>query len=264
MHGDATSGLNGELDILAVNYSEILSMTESISAANTKYSEGLAQVNADLALSVDERMAKISELTAAHNAATYKMIADNMLQKLSIDGLTQAEFEKVIAFQEATALITPEAAAQALVINKIVEAAVAGKISVNAMKDAIDNVQSKTVTLTLRTVQETISGGGAFEHVTPGSGRAAGTKGWETVPPGYPNDSYPIMLTSGEKFAVVPNGGMGGGAPTNMSSGGNNYYITLSMAASPVTISDEQKVKSVLLPYIIDGIRQAQAQGAIK
>ncbi|PKN93021.1 MAG: hypothetical protein CVU44_11355 [Chloroflexi bacterium HGW-Chloroflexi-6] len=46
---------------------------------------------------------------------------------------------------------------------------------------------------------------------------ASGTDGWETVPAGYPNDSYPIFLTSGEKFAVIP---PGGGAETFSGFGG--------------------------------------------
>jgi len=33
---------------------------------------------------------------------------------------------------------------------------------------------------------------------------AEGTGGWMTVPNGFPNDNYPIFLTSGERFAVVP------------------------------------------------------------
>ena len=35
---------------------------------------------------------------------------------------------------------------------------------------------------------------------------ATGTDGWQIVPPGYPNDSYPIWLSSGEPFAVLPTG----------------------------------------------------------
>lgn len=35
---------------------------------------------------------------------------------------------------------------------------------------------------------------------------AQGTGGWLTVPPGYPNDSYSIGLSSNEAFAVVPSG----------------------------------------------------------
>jgi len=39
-------------------------------------------------------------------------------------------------------------------------------------------------------------GGGAFQH---------GTGGWLTVPPGFPNDSFRMGLSSGERVSVVPN-----------------------------------------------------------
>ena len=40
---------------------------------------------------------------------------------------------------------------------------------------------------------------------------AKGTDGWQTVPPGYPNDSYRVGLTSGEEINVKPKGGSGEG-----------------------------------------------------
>lgn len=46
---------------------------------------------------------------------------------------------------------------------------------------------------------------------------ATGTDGWLTVPPGYPNDSYTVGLTSGEKYSVVNSGNSNGGG----GSGGN-------------------------------------------
>ena len=42
--------------------------------------------------------------------------------------------------------------------------------------------------------------------------------------------------------------------------GGVNVQLTIS---SPVTIMDEQNAQAVLLPMIVEGIRQAQATGAI-
>lgn len=57
----------------------------------------------------------------------------------------------------------------------------------------------------------------------PNKKHAAGTGGWLTVPPGFPNDTYTIGLTSGEKYAAIPSGvgmasalGGGGTAMTTM------------------------------------------------
>lgn len=57
------------------------------------------------------------------------------------------------------------------------------------------------------------TGAGGIGGNKTNQGFATGTDGWLTVPSGYPNDSYMVGLTSGEKFNVVPaNGGgsMGG------------------------------------------------------
>jgi hypothetical protein len=90
-------------------------------------------------------------------------------------------------------------------------------------------------------------------------GFAEGTGGWKTVPPGYPNDSYPIMAQSGEKFAVIPTGktqgyGNGTGSGVNVTV---NYSTMMSLASA----SD---MKRTLLPVILQGIEEAQAQGRVK
>lgn len=51
---------------------------------------------------------------------------------------------------------------------------------------------------------------------------ATGTPGWMTVPPGYPNDSYTIGLTSGEVFNVANRQQQESGAV----GGGVNIYVT--------------------------------------
>ena len=49
----------------------------------------------------------------------------------------------------------------------------------------------------------TIGGGSDNDPSTPW---AKGTNGWRTVPSGYPNDTFPMSVTSGERFAVVRRG----------------------------------------------------------
>lgn len=63
-----------------------------------------------------------------------------------------------------------------------------------------------------------------------GDGYSAGTGGnWLTVPSGYPNDSYPIRLSSGERFAVIPSGGNS----TTM----GNVSINISGAGHPQAVA---------------------------
>ncbi len=104
-----------------------------------------------------------------------------------------------------------------------------------ALKDAIARLESKKITITVDSILNEIRNayqntvGSYYSNLNNGGGNAygyaEGTDGWMTVPAGYPNDTYPILMTSGERFAVIPNGtqaeptsaggmsGMGGGTP---------------------------------------------------
>jgi hypothetical protein len=115
-----------------------------------------------------------------------------------------------------------------------------------ALRDAVARLESKKITITVDAILNEIrnsyqnSIGSTYSGYNSGAtnkyGYAKGTDGWMTVPPGYPNDSYPIMVESGERFAVIPagtqasplpnGGGMGGGsqivfAPTIQNMFGN-------------------------------------------
>jgi hypothetical protein len=257
----STTNLSGALDILEVNYSDILSMAQKMNDANVTYSEGLAQVNADTTLSVEERKVKLDELNAKYDESTNRIISDNLLQKLSIDGLTQAEFEKVIAFQEATGLISATAADQAVAINGIVQAAADGKISIDEMRDAIANLQDKTVTISVNYQFDESAydafGGGGYLGSLPNY--ASGTKGWETVPAGYPNDTYPIRLSSGEQFAVIPAGG-GGGAASVSGAGG----VTLNVNYAPaLSFGNAAEAEQKMWPILLRLMQTAKANGQI-
>lgn len=61
----------------------------------------------------------------------------------------------------------------------------------------------------------TVGGTTATVNIPPmvggGIGHAQGTGGWRTVPAGFPNDTYPAFLSSGETYNVVPAGQQAGG-----------------------------------------------------
>lgn len=71
---------------------------------------------------------------------------------------------------------------------------------------SISRVDGGVKTYNLHTNHETHNyfAGGVLVHNAKTENYATGTGGWLTVPPGYPNDTYPIRMTSGEQFAVVP------------------------------------------------------------
>ena len=69
----------------------------------------------------------------------------------------------------------------------------------------------------------------------PAATHATGTDGWMTVPPGYPNDTYRVGLTSGERYNVS--------TPDQTPSGANNYFYgntTLVLAGDGSDFMDQR------------------------
>jgi hypothetical protein len=151
-------------------------------------------------------------------------------------------------------------------LNAITLAAANGEISVSQMRAAIAALQDKTVTLNVVTNYSSASQAARYTQIMGEKGYANGTKGWETVPAGYPNDSYMVGLTSGEEFMVVPpNGGgaqPGAGGGRGGGSGGGNITVVLNVN-SVVSMADKEEMKKIQ-PYIFDMLREAQAQGVIR
>jgi len=252
-------------DAVQVNYAGILSDVQKLSDAQMSYAEDVAQVNADLTLTDEERKVKLEELAQKHSEVTARIISDNMLQQLSVDGLEQAEFERVVAFQEATGLITSEAAQQALALNQIATAGANGTLSVMELKQAIDLLQSKTVTLTVNQVMNIVQRDTLEKTADRRAGYAEGTNGWLTVPSGFANDSYPIWLTSGEKFAVIPPGGNGSNVASGMGGGGGGAPVVVNVTMnSVVNTADRERAQMELAPLIVKAIRDAQLNGVLR
>lgn len=256
---ESANELNASLTEQVANYSQIYSLTQSISTAEMEYSEAVAQVTADTSLSVEERKAKLDEIAAKNAETVAKIVADNLLAKLSIDGLTQAEFEKAIRFQESTGLITKTAADQAIAFDMITQAAADGKITVEQMQAAINKLQDKEVTLTINQVTNMI----ALEAAEAAGGFKSDGGGKKFAKPRAAGGP----VSAGETYIVGENGPeifvprQGGQIIANGAAGGVQVNLSI---ASPVTIMDEEKTKTVLLPFIVDGIKQAQARGVLR
>jgi hypothetical protein len=86
------------------------------------------------------------------------------------------------------------------------------------LAQGLSAINSKDVTVKVTYIEERTT------HRRTGTeigdvGEANGTDGWVTVPAGYPGDSYPVMMSSGERYQVqndrqkwTGQGGQGGGA----------------------------------------------------
>jgi len=140
-----------------------------------------------------------------------------------------------------------------------------------ALKDAVASLESKKVTITvdaiLNEVRNTFqnSVGSYYSNLNSGGGNAygyaEGTDGWMTVPPGYPNDSYPIMVESGERFAVIPAGV--NAAPTSAGGMGGGGMVVQISIHTPINIMDEEKAVNTLIPLIEQAWNELQSRGNV-
>lgn len=224
---------------------------------------------------------KIEEAAQKHREKLAEMQYDLLLAKLSADGLTDAEYAIATAAGVAFGVFDQEAAdaqmAQMELTNAVAEGRLRvedygrmmksamsdGVVSASELRGMIDSIPTeKTVTVNvigrgMESLRNT-----SYWNSEKGNGYAKGTDGWMTVPSGYPNDSYPILLTSGERFAVIPNGVQASPSPAGGFGGGGGVNVTL-VIQSPVNLSTEEQAKNVLMPFIESGISELVSRGVI-
>ncbi len=99
------------------------------------------------------------------------------------------------------------------------------------------------------------SSSGGSRGSRPGFGFASGTNGVLQVPSGYPNDSYPIRLSTGENFAVWNGGG-------GSSGGGGGTVINIHYAPG-MSFGNEQDSINNLEAVFLSLLEKAKAGGHV-
>ncbi len=92
------------------------------------------------------------------------------------------------------------------------------------------------------------TGGG---NSAPASQFASGTGGWLTVPSGFEDDTYPVLMSSGERFAVIPKGA----SAAESSGGGGNFILNLTYAPAFST-ADRNELLTNLRPMLDEWYRR--------
>jgi hypothetical protein len=130
-------------------------------------------------------------------------------------------------------------------------------VQAELLKKKIDDIPTQKAFKLTMSYQNNI--GSYYSNLN--NGYATGTDGWKTVPSGYPNDSYPVFLTSGEKFAVIPANGGGG---VNMSgAGGGSAPVIVNFTYAPgIGTADPAQVEQ-LTPIITNIVRRAYIGGQL-
>lgn len=229
----------------------------ALSAGWWEGSEKIKEYDAALA----ENAVKVEENAAKHHEAMGKIQYDLLITKLSADGLTDAEFQMAQQAGLMFGIFDQKSIETAKNMDAISAAVAEGKLRVEDMQKALDMLnKGYSVDIVMNIIQTNAGSTGTYKTghnaKTPyGGGYAEG--GIATGP----TSGHWELLHGTEAVIPLQNGSV----PVQMSApsmagGGDQYYVTLTIA-SPMTILDEQKTRSVLLPFIVDGIKQVKARG---
>jgi hypothetical protein len=197
----------------------------------------------------------------AHKAAMGKIQFDLLVTKLSVDGITESESKTIERAGIMFGVFDQQSVDSAANFDKVNQAVANGTIRVEDMQKAIDLLPtSKNIDIAINTIVKEQGYNNPMINV-PGAPRKYAQGGISTGP----TSGHMEILHGIEAVIPLQNGSV----PVQMlgsnvtSAGGGNYYINLTIA-SPLTIMDEQSAHNTLLPFIIEGVRKAKAQGAIK
>lgn len=224
-------------------------LTDIISAG---YDQNSSEVQ-DYQNKLSELDAQIQATAQKHTEAIQQIISDNILAKLSVDGLTQAEMDQYLSIELAFGRITEKDKEMLSGQQKLIDAFLAGKLGAQELKSAIEALPStKNIDLMINlrgngadyalSQQQTVRVPGRAPIATP---RAMGG-------PVNAMEWYRVNETNQEYFRSSVGGSVSPIGPAN--SAGVNVIIN-----TPAVIGDRTHVENYLLPVIREGLRAVQA-----
>jgi hypothetical protein len=249
---------------LSEKYQTILSLAQSLQGENDSYersqenvnkriaetsqklreAEGDYQKNAsqiagykqDLVDLADEYKRNEEE----HSKAVGKIIYDNLLQKLSIDGITDSEFAMAQQMAVALGVYDQSTADMAVMMNNLISAVAAGRVSqeefttaVRGGKDELQrlwdkiNAIPKNTDINVNTRRNETYSYTEYRNYFEArriTNQAAGGKSI-IVPPGFNHDNYLLPVMSGERVDVTPPSRVGANERKVGGSGGDTYQF---------------------------------------
>lgn len=203
---------------------------------------------------------------AAHNAAMGKIQFDLFVTKLSVDGVTDAEFLMEQQAGLMFGVFDQNSINTATNMNAVADAVNNGTLKVKDMDAALKMMEKGySIEVVLNTIAKMAGStwSNSETRVTTGNNKRAGGG------PVVANKAYivgeqgPELFMPSNNGMIIPNGGQSQPVTTWAGNGGGgNVYVNLTIA-SPLTIMDQQNVNTVLLPFILNGVREAKARGSI-
>lgn len=203
---------------------------------------------------------------AAHNLAMGKIQYDLLVTKLSADGLTDAEYGIAQQAGLMYGVFDQGSVDAAKNMDLVTQAVNDGKLKVEDMKRALDLLPKlKNIDIVLKviqqmsTVQQNVTAAGSANYVQQlGGGHSYAAGGISTGP----TSGHMELLHGTEAIIPLQNGSVPVQLQGAGNGGGTNINVQLTIA-SPMTILDQQTAQNMLIPFIIQGVREAKSRGAL-
>ena len=206
------------------------SLNEERLALEAERSQKISQgywVNGEDIRKLDEKLAensvKVQENADEYEKASKKILLGYLEQNLMRDGLSTKE----------TAFLLEKGREWGIYSDTAVNAMSTAMAEADRLADSINGIPNRTVNINVVT---TYSGTQGHESFGLGGGYASGAN--FIVPPGYPNDSFPMRVQSGEHVQVTPAG---------KSSAGSGVTLVYSPM---ISLANEAEAERVLLPML--------------
>ncbi len=285
---EATQAASEAMDEYAPKFDQLLSLSTRISSETENYNDkqtDLIAKQAEIKTQIDDLIAngwwpmsdkvqdlqkdyddlglKSQDLALKHAEAMGKMQYDLLITKLSAGGLTDAEY--LIGQQAGLAfgVFDQESVDAARNMDLVTQAVITGKIKVEDMKRVLDGLKNGyKIDVILNIIQGVTSGNVApsREEILRRAGQNPGfAEGGIST---GPESGYPVTLHGTEAVIPLANGSV----PVQLSGMGGERSISPVFNfnfSSPITILDEQTAVDVIKPFVIDALREAQAQGIL-
>jgi hypothetical protein len=236
--------------------------TNAVASSITSYSAwAQALQNTDSTMTELEpnyqQMISLTQQLEGATAQAAQSIAYNMLMaKLSVDGLTQAEYELGVQAGVSMGIFSQKTADTALKIERLTDMVATGKLNVDLLKGAIDALESKNIDINVA-----IMGAAALGFQNSQQNKAAANPGRTYSTPGRAaggsvsaGRAYTVGEVGRELFVPSQNGRI---IPNNQLGNGGGIVINLTYAPA-FSMADKNEVQSKLMPFILQGIRESR------
>lgn len=256
--GDETERYNEKQTDLLAKQAEVKAQIDELIALGWS---PLSDKVRDLQGDYDELGMKYQENADKHNEAMGRIQYDLLITKLSVDGLTDAEYQVAQQAGLMFGVFDQESVDAARNMDLVAQAVTDGKLKVEDMQRALDMLNKGYEFDVVMNVIANMANVNSFMAQTPeqimqnygyaGGGIATG-----------PDSGHWELLHGTEAVIPLQNGAI----PVQMSGaggGGNVTNVYLTIAPQGVTVLDETMTADMLKPYVVQAVNQAMAEGLL-